>query len=353
MRITCSQLNRIINCNGSYYLSQGETGIKTAAADSGTSIHEILSGQKTASNEYERMISSSMQENLELFLREIFKVNSNDENIELIHKERRIYKEFNGDILSGKPDLIFTINSNLCIIDYKTGYYESIDNNWQLRGLAVLVMPQLSLDKIKNVYLTIVTPEGYYYSLKTADEIKLWENKIIETFNNLHNPPKKLNLKYGDYCKFCPANYKCTEFKNTLEKYNANNLPVSAKELSELYKKLKIIYDSFPLIKKRIIAALEKNEIPGLSEYFILGDPRRLPRLNVPINDLVDKGYLTINELIEVCDVKITDLVNFLAKKNKKSEREVKEQLISEGLIIEQLTQPELKDAKNEKSIIS
>ena len=346
MRITCSQLDRIINCNGSYYLSQGETGIKTADADLGTAIHEILSGQKTASTEHERMLSSSMQENLELFLREVFKVNSNDESIELVHKERRIYKEINGDILSGKPDLIFTVNNNLCIIDYKTGYYESIENNWQLRGLAVLVMPQLQLDKIKNVYLTIVTPEGYYYSLKPADEIKDWENRIIETFNNLRNPSKQLSLKYGDYCKFCPANYKCSEFKKSIEKYNANNLPVSAKELSELYKKLKIIYDSFPLIKKRIISALEKNEIPELSEYFILGEPRRLPRLNVQINDLVEKGYLTTNELIEVCDVKITDLVNFLANKNKKSKREVKEQLISDGLIIEQLTQPELKEVK-------
>ena len=89
-------------------------------------------------------------------------------------KEQRLWLTHNGSLLmSGKPDLVVIDGDRALVIDYKTGYLETLEasQNLQLRTLAVMVAANHDVDEVS---VAIVQPNiRPGYSIARYDEIDL------------------------------------------------------------------------------------------------------------------------------------------------------------------------------------
>jgi|TARA_Y100000310_G_scaffold283472_1_gene305462 hypothetical protein len=128
-------------------------------------------------------------------------------------KEQRLWLTHNGSLLmSGKPDLVIIDGDRALVIDYKTGYLETIEasQNLQLRTLAVLVAKN---HLVTDVSVAIVQPNikpGYSIARYDERDLDLAERELRQTLddardvNALVNPGEK-------QCRYCKAKPVCKE----------------------------------------------------------------------------------------------------------------------------------------------
>ena len=128
-------------------------------------------------------------------------------------KEQRLWLTHNGSLLmSGKPDLVVIEGDRALVIDYKTGYLETLEasQNLQLRTLAVLVAAN---HDVTEVSVAIVQPNirpGYSIARYDERDLDLAERqlrKILDAAqdeNAVANPGEK-------QCRYCKAKPVCKE----------------------------------------------------------------------------------------------------------------------------------------------
>ena len=344
--ITCSQLPRLMECPQSYWLALEEKGIETEEAATGATVHAAMAGEEVELDEQQEYLKKSLEKQLQKFLKEVFGQYYGKFEFDVVENENRIRHPINDIEFSGKPDKVLIVGEEVIIVDYKTGEYIPARLNWQLKGYATLLK-----SSGRWFTLVIITPNGYDYCREDYTEVCAWEKLILSTIDLIKN--KNAFFLAGAHCRFCPASYKCPEFLKDVKRQEDNikelnkvkegDLPAQIERVVEIYKKMETVAKAFPLVKEKIRLLLKENKYPALNQYFELGKPRELTKLNVPVECLLLDGLINNDDLPKISDVRITALLKLLAEKEGRKEDDIKQELLNKGFLIKKLTAEELK----------
>lgn len=268
---SASQAHRLINCNGPIFYK------------------DILPEQETSETAKE---GEKFHETLEILLHDFleYKVNGTDayarlESLKntadddmLTHAEEAvgiIWKEGLDQFITGKAygfEDEFILDEKLgiggiadfwciyrdkkgqrvaLIVDYKYGYnYVDEENNAQLATYASSLRECLLRDGFDIDYarVAIYQPRAggkVYREFKfTAKALTIWKTKLIKAARRAFIE-KKIKLKAGDWCKFCPAMSVCVEYKKNVEENSglalARETPVPTIDKLTLDQQVKIV----------------------------------------------------------------------------------------------------------------
>jgi len=130
------------------------------------------------------------------------------------HKETRLWLHDNNmrPVMSGQPDLVYTLGKHAICLDYKTGFNRHLspsERSWQLRVLAVLVAQHYSCTDVRVVY---IKPKAYD-KIDATDYTQEWLKKAEMSILNAlwasgnSDAPRAA----GKHCNFCAAKLQCPE----------------------------------------------------------------------------------------------------------------------------------------------
>jgi hypothetical protein len=212
--ITCSSLDRIFQCPGSWNLEQQvpvNEDDSSLEAQSGVRIHAALAGEieKTILTAEEREIyDTCISLTSEVLPGKIYGSKYS--------VERRLFWKLRGEtILSGRFDALWEGSEKDTIIDYKTGRGDvpPANQNWQMRGLAVLRDINYNLDDDKTVEVAIIQPLGtpqVTRCLYTQDDLLTAHGEIWRLLTTAYDKdaPRRPS---ESACKYCRAKAICPE----------------------------------------------------------------------------------------------------------------------------------------------
>jgi len=158
---SCSGLQRIRDCGGSFLAELPLPRVETKWSGKGDDMHLVLAKKKQASK-----LSHEDQETIETCERLSEAVCQQTlgcsiaECDEVIYEQRLWLKENGKKILSGQFDRLLIKNNLACVQDFKTirPDVEDAPDNMQLRGLAVLVHDDQFHLGLDEVYTAVIAP---------------------------------------------------------------------------------------------------------------------------------------------------------------------------------------------------
>ncbi len=182
-----------------------------------------------------------------------------------IIKEIRLWYTRNGSILfSGKPDYIAIDGSRALVIDYKTGYLETIsaDKNLQLRSIAVLV--KKNFPDVKEINVSIIQPNlepGYTIAKYKDVDLDVAEKQIIKIIDAAMvedadaNPGEK-------QCRYCKAKPVCKEAQaESFEIIKADTATLDVSQLPDLLDRCDLADRVIKSIREAALEAVQQGEI--------------------------------------------------------------------------------------------
>ena len=302
-RISGSRLDRLALCPGSNFAEMDKTGESNPLADAGTRIHAALEAGNVDSLDDENEIKVAVKA-AELREDLVERWMDGDGVYETFSEERLWGLD---EQISGQLDFGIQKGDRALIIDYKTGYLESVEaeKNMQLKCYAVLVKEKYP--HLEEITVAIVQPRVWpevsqaVYSLK---DLALARQEIAAIILKSSDP--KAERHPGPIqCKYCRAKADCPEaiaLTTDLTKYE--NLELPTEKLPELL-------DACGTAKK-IIAAIESRakSILELDSGAVVGwtlkagatmtkvaSPQKLfSRMN-------ERHSVLPHEFVDVCDV--------------------------------------------------
>lgn len=207
---SASKRERWSKCPGSHALEKlAPEQEPTEALLKGNRIHDALyRGDLSGLSPDDLDIAEKLVELEKLALRQ-WKEDIGYEGKPLVLKEQRLgFAEGSEVKMTGKPDVVYSNDETILVIDYKTGYVE-VDSteNPQLRALAVLSAEEF---KVKTAYVTILQPG------KSVVIEKLSESALRMESERLKNELQKLETQIdtrvsGSQCQYCRAVGICPE----------------------------------------------------------------------------------------------------------------------------------------------
>lgn len=333
---SASAMPRYAECPGSYLLSKGVTEVQTAEmrawAESGERIHAWLEDPSfiVLDDPQELEVAELCNDQRERLIEKIF--GENRKFITKIREDRLWLMEGRKRVFSGRPDDISIYGDTGLVIDFKTnrGDIEESPKNMQLRALAVLLMKRGPF-QYKKIPVAIIQPLVNREPLITCYEeqdLKRAHEELLSILAAIHQPdaPRKVN----PYCKFCPAKFKCPEFKRTVE-----NIVIAGQELNgvsgdDLSKLLTLCHMAEPVIKA--VRALAKDRLKENADAvpgWTLSKPGSIRILSDPFavfKVLSEAALLTRDQFLTDCiSVGIGDLEKAVAKFNKLKPAQAKE----------------------------
>ena len=209
---SASETERLKLCPAAFLRSKNQPDTTSDIAQTGTRIHEAVeTGDRDGLTPSEERLADECTQ-LALIVHDECEFDPRDKETETI-KEVRLWLTHNGSLLmSGKPDLVVIEGDRALVIDYKTGYLETLEasQNLQLRTLAVLVAAN---HDVTEVSVAIVQPNirpGYSIARYDERDLDLAERqlrKILDAAqdeNAVANPGEK-------QCRYCKAKPVCKE----------------------------------------------------------------------------------------------------------------------------------------------
>ena len=360
---SASQAHRLINCNGPiFYKDDIPEAPKSEHAAEGNEFHETL---EILLNDFLEHKVLGTDPDIRAHL-----LTSKQEMLEHAYEARDIiWKEGLDQFITGKAygfEDQFILDENLgiggiadfwciyrdkknrkaaLIVDYKYGYnYVSEDNNAQLAVYACSLREELlrsghDLDYVRvAIYQPRAGGKAYREFKFTAKALTTWKTKLLKAARKAF-VEKKVQLKVGEWCTFCPAMALCTAYKAKVEEESglmltrteAQRLP--SVEALTLEQKVKIVQwkDEIEKLLKAVYSDLlaqgrKGTAIPGLK--VVAGNAKR--KWKDETHEIADvlKTH-GIKEPLRVSDpepITITDAEKQL-KKILKSEEKAKEVL--------------------------
>jgi hypothetical protein len=209
---SASESERLSLCAAAFLRAKNQPDTTTAIAQTGTRIHEAVeTGDRAGLTVAEEQIADDCTQ-LALIVHDECGFDPRDKETETI-KEQRLWLTENGALLmSGKPDLVVIDGDRALVIDYKTGYLETLEasQNLQLRTLAVLVAAN---HNVTEVNVAIVQPNikpGYSIARYDATDLEIAERQLrkilaaAQDVNAVATPGEK-------QCRYCKAKPVCKE----------------------------------------------------------------------------------------------------------------------------------------------
>jgi len=235
---SASETERLALCKAAFVRSKNQPDKTSKDAQTGNNVHESLeTGDKSGlTRAEEQMVDEANQLALEVFDETGF---DRDKCKLLI--EQRFWFERNGSVMfSGKPDLVAINGKRALIIDYKTGYLETLEaaQNLQLRALAVLV--EKNIPEVEEISVAIVQPNlipGYTVARYAPGDLTLARAQVVNIFDEAirgegdATPGEK-------QCRYCKAKPVCDEAQaESFEVIKADPKNLDVARLPELLEK--------------------------------------------------------------------------------------------------------------------
>ena len=318
---------RYAECPGSYLLSKGITEVQTKEmrewAEAGDRIHAWLEDPSfiVLDDPQELEVAELCNEQRERLIEKIF--GENAKFITKIREDRLWLMSGRRRIFSGKPDDISICSDSGLIIDFKTNRGDQAESpkNMQLRALAVLLHKKAFDRPIQRIHVAIVQPLVNREPLITCyeeEDLKRAHEELLSILDTIKKPDAP--LKFNSYCKFCPAKFKCPEFKRNVETIviAGQSLPngITGDDLAKL---LTLCHMADPVIKA--VRALAKDRLKENADAvpgWTLSNPGSIRSLSDPFavyKVLSDANLLTRDQFLTDCiSVGIGDLEKAVAK---------------------------------------
>lgn len=212
---SASAMDRLAHCPGSWRMERNmpQLGRYAALADSGTRIHNWLSGATGETlNAEEMRTAQSLKAGAEKLKAEWLESVGNLSAHFDLPEERRFLHSGLRPALSGKWDVLTVAGDHFLILDYKTGWQDlpPVRSNLQLRAYALLVWAEHR--EAKSISVAIVRPgdeeneKSHFFTYTRADLEAAWfqlEGWLSAVFSPAHA------VVAGDHCQFCKAQHTC------------------------------------------------------------------------------------------------------------------------------------------------
>jgi hypothetical protein len=302
-RISGSRLDRLALCPGSNFAEMGKTEESNPLADAGTRIHAALEAGNVDSLDDENEIkvavkAAELREDLvERFLDDDGPFDSFSE-VRLWGLDEQI---------SGQIDFGIQKESRALILDYKTGYLESVDaeQNMQLKCYAVLVKEKYP--HLEEITVAIIQPRVWpevskaVYNLKDLQMARRYIAAIILKSNDA----KAARHPGPTQCKYCKAKADCPEaiaLTTSLTKYE--NLELPSEKLPELLDACGTAKKIIAAIEARAKSILELD--PAAVAGWTLKTGATMTKVASPqklFSRMNERHSVLPHEFVDVCDV--------------------------------------------------
>jgi hypothetical protein len=207
---SASETERIALCPAAFLRAKNQPDPPSDIAQTGTRIHEAVeTGDRDGLTISEERLADECTQ-LALIVHDECGFDPTGDAI----KEKRLWLTHHKTylLMSGKPDLVVIDGDRALVIDYKTGYLETLEasQNLQLRTLAVLVAAN---HDVNEVSVAIVQPNirpGYSIARYDERDLDLAERQLRKILddaqdeNAVANPGEK-------QCRYCKAKPVCKE----------------------------------------------------------------------------------------------------------------------------------------------
>lgn len=231
---SCSGLERIALCPGSWLAERGLPERENDDAASGTRIHDVLAGKALPSTL--TADEASTLDRCEMYLRRAVEAvfGHGMDCCDAVNRQPgRLWHHLGCNrILSGEPDVVIRHGSRMLVADFKTGWgdTEKAQGNLQLRGYALLASWEKSGREIESVTVAIIAPnqdEPLTMARYEWNHIERSRIEIIEILERAHAipthsvslsgkseaemalPPQRIPSEKA--CKYCKALAHCPE----------------------------------------------------------------------------------------------------------------------------------------------
>lgn len=227
-----SGLERLALCPGSWTLTQYINALyesrgtrkENLGAESGTRIHNALSGEEQELSRFENWTKEKCEEYEAAVLQHLNEEYGFVPELE----EREVRKEFHAHgkvIMTGKDDVTYYSPSTkaLAVFDYKTGTIGAgnVAMNYQLNGYAVVGWQHHTAKphkrKVQTVFVALIQPNApekiSVGTLSTKNgELQMAEESIANIVETALSGITERHADIEKQCKYCPAKGFCPEF---------------------------------------------------------------------------------------------------------------------------------------------
>lgn len=321
---SASAIERYDACRGAYLFSRGMTDLKTpdmqAMADAGERIHTWLEEPDLIDLVPEELeVAEWCNDQRHELILKLFGANVTTPAI----KEDRIWLyEGRKRIFSGKADDIRIYSTMALILDFKSGRGDQKESpkNRQLRSLAVILKEDQRGQHLEEINVAIVQPlisRTPLVTRYTAKDLAKAKEELMELLVDINKPDAPRTA--GDWCKFCPAKFKCPQAAELLKKFIGVDVQETVGEqLAALLNNTSAAEAIIKAVKARAKLLLKENpaSIPG----WTMGDPSNVRSISDPFGAykvLSEAALLTRDQFMADCiSVGIGDLEKALAKHN-------------------------------------
>lgn len=255
--IRCSSLPRLLSCAASSVPPKTRVESGHAAARLGSAFHEFISGvisgdeQSLADVAAKHVVDMEELRPMALWARSLW-LEQLKYSFPLAISEKQLVAYVAGwpFRLTGHPDLLGCVNTEVRGLDWKTGYIAE-DVTDQLRGYAWLGMHHWpDAESARMTVLRVREQQADTFTFSRV-ELELWWDHVCK---HLSDPSV---FSAGSWCGFCPRSHECPEQRRRLETL-LSLVPAGQFEVG----------DSEP-VKLAVATAWAKEIIRGL-ELFIL-----------------------------------------------------------------------------------
>jgi len=305
---SASETERLALCRASFLRSKNQPDTSSGIAQTGTRIHEAVeSGDRAGLTLAEEQLADDCDQLALIVFDEVFPdwEKANTTTI----KEQRLWLTHRGALLfSGKPDLVAINEDRALVIDYKTGYLETIEasRNMQLRALAVLVA---SNHDVTEVSVAIVQPNikpGYSIARYDERDLDLAERHLRQLLDEAQaedavaNPGEK-------QCRYCKAKPVCKEAQaESFSVIEADMTTLDVVRLPELLEKCDLADRVISAIRSAALGVVESGGSVAGWEMPSAGKSRSFTSAADVYGVVAD--VISREAFMEACDVKINAL---------------------------------------------
>ncbi len=319
---SASETERLALCRASFLRSKNQPDTSSGIAQTGTRIHEAVeSGDRAGLTLAEEQLADDCDQLALIVFDEVFpdweKANTTtikEQRLWLTHRGalrdslRQREPSWHGSIFSGKPDLVAINEDRALVIDYKTGYLETIEasRNMQLRALAVLVE---SNHDVTEVSVAIVQPNikpGYSIARYDERDLDLAERHLRQLLDEAQaedavaNPGEK-------QCRYCKAKPVCKEAQaESFSVIEADMTTLDVVRLPELLEKCDLADRVISAIRSAALGVVESGGSVAGWEMPSAGKSRSFTSAADVYGVVAD--VISREAFMEACDVKINAL---------------------------------------------
>jgi len=297
-----SRLERAKFCPGSPNAERGKPDENNAIATSGTKIHDALeSGDCSALSDDELKLADRARELREETVERFI----DDDGPFTVLKEKRFWGI--DEEASGQIDYLLIKDNRALVIDYKTGFLESVESgeNMQLKGYAVLIKE--AHPHFEEIEAVIIQPRVWPEISKSnfkLPELQSAREEISDIIEKTKDPKAK-RIPGPEQCKYCKAKADCPEARElALSLSNFEPLELPSERLPELLDACSAAKKIIGAIESRAKALLELDSCAVAG--YALKQGASMSKVSNPqklFNRMNEKHSVLPHEFVQVCDV--------------------------------------------------